>query len=423
MQVEETVVETAVENQETVVAENTNVTAFPAELEFNATRQSWSDEKRAEEAAKYYEANPDKKPQAKTEEKPAKTIVNEGAAVVEGEEKPKEEKPVDANFDAAVYEDEDVKSLDDVKAALKERKQLKADQEKIELAFAEFQKDKELLSKAKNPVHPKIQKVNNFMHATGIDSFDVARRVVELTPEEAKKSPLHAMTAAAILDNPDLALIDGGYDAVYRQICRKNGVTAGENFDELDQETKETIAFEATNAYKTLNEKSKTFETGPDDFFNSLTKETTAQIEQQKNNLEAWKPQTEKLASALKKTGIAFSFKTEKYGELNLSVAVSEDEVNKVLDSFKGYQSSKAPDEKVVQQFSDVVSRTLMTPDKIQSVVESAISHYEKTKLAEVKKETIRTNHNGGPETVDKSKAAPAKDGYSEFNNRVGKKQ
>ena len=106
-----------------------------------------------------------------------------------------------------------------------------------------------------------------------------------------------------------------------------------------------------------------------------------------------------------------------------MSVAVSEDEVNKVLDSFKGYQSSKAPDEKVVQQFSDVVSRTLMTPDKIQSVVESAISHYEKTKLAEVKKETIRTNHNGGPETVDKSKAAPAKDGYSEFNNRVGKKQ
>lgn len=395
---------------------------FPVELEFNAKGQSWSDERRAEEAAKYYEANPDKKPQAKVDDKPAETTTEENAVVVEGEKPKAEEKPVDTDFDSTVYEDEDVKSLDDVKAALKERKQLKADQEKILDAYKEFERDKELLSKAKNPVHPKIQKVNNFMHSTGIESFEVARRVVELTPEEAKKSPLHAMAAAAILDNPDLALMEGGYDAVYRQICRKNGVDTNTPYDELDSETKETITFEATQAYKTLNEKSKTFESGPDDFFQGITKNNEAQIEQQKNNLEAWKPLAEKLASTLKKTGIAFSFKTEKYGELNLSVAVGEDELNTVLSSFKGYQSTKAPDEKVVQQFNDAVSRTLMTPEKIQSVVESAISHYEKTKLAEVKKETIQKNHNGGPENVDKSKSAPAKDGYADFNARAGKR-
>lgn len=409
------VIDTAeVENQEVTT------TAFPAELEFNAKFQNWTDERRTEEAKSYWEANPDKMPKP---DAAAETASEETAPAAEaGETTPGETAVATPGFDPSVYEDEDVKSLDDVKARLKNEKALRADQEKISAAFEEFQKDKDVLSRAKNPVHPKIQKVNNFMHVTGIEDFKVAQEVVSLTIDEAKSNPLKAMTAAAILNNPALAGLEGGYDAVYRQICRKNGVDPLTPYADLEPEVKETVAFEATEAIKTLSEKQKEYETGPDDFFQSITKDNETQREQVNKNLEAWKPRMDKLASGLKE-GLSFSIKTKEYGEINVSVAVSEDDVNNVLSSFNGFTSKNAPDEKAAQQLSSAVGRSLTSLDVITKVVEQAIAHDRKENMARIAKETIQKNHNGGPEVIDKSKGAPAKGPYDDFNARGSRRK
>lgn len=398
---------------------------FPAELAFNAQYEEWDDARKKDETAKWYEANPDKKPKpadaAPADNKAAEETGAAASAAVEtgasAGTKPTEEAAAQAAAAASAPAEidysqygPDIKTGDDLKKALDEWREMRAQIDQIKETH-------EVLSSLKDsPIKSKTAlRMNNFFDATGIDSAEHAMRILSNTPEKYKANPLLSLVDAEILSNPALAELD--YDKIYRQVAKVNGIDPNTPYEELDQDTKETLEFKSINALKTIGEKTKDIDNKPNYFAQQqqALAERNQTVEARK---EAWKPKITAAVSDLAK-GLKSQYKSEKHGvTLDLSVAISEDEAKKAVTALAGFMSNTDPSDQGVATVKDAASRTFMTWPNVHKMLESAIGQALQQKKAQMTEEVRKELMSGGQQHVNRphgnGKAVQSFDEYLE---------
>jgi hypothetical protein len=391
-----------VETTETVV-EAVVETSFPVELEFKATKNNWTPEQRLDEATKYYDANPDKRVTPTKVE----TVVTEtptATEVVEAVEKP----AADAQAPVAT------EYPDDVKAALAEAKEYREKKAEMEAAYKEFLKDREIVSRAKNPIPEVFQKEVSFFNSTGIADREISNKILSITKDS---DPLDIQTAAFLLENPEFS--QKGWAATYKQIARENGVDLTQDREEWEEGLKETLEFKSVKPLKNILEKTEKLTTGQD-FYASLQQEYEQVQEQKKSNLEAWKTPLNSITSEFT-NGETLKFKSDKYGDINLSIAGSKEEVSEILKSMSEFVSEVNPDEKGINLIKNVISQRLRTNERIQKAVEKLLDDKYATLESKATEAALKKTHNGGPTHVTKTDAPTGAGGYDAFKQRYGK--
>jgi hypothetical protein len=399
-------------DQAEVIAEEVTVvetavveTPFPADLEFKATKNNWTPEQRHEAATKYYEANPDKKVPPKKEE----IVVKETPAAAAVVETPIAGTPATEAAAPVVTE-----YPDDIKAAIAEAKEYREKKAEMEAAYTEFLKDKEVVSRAKNPIPEVFQKEVSFFNATGIADREISSKILSINKDS---DPLDIQTAAFLLENPEYST--KGWAATYKQIARENGVNLSEAREDWEEGVKEALEFKSVKPLKNILEKTEKLSSSQD-FYASLQQEYEQVQEQKKSNLEAWKTPLGSIASQFTQ-GETLKFKSDKYGDINLSIAGSKEEVTEILKSMSDFVSEVNPDEKGINLIKNVISQRLRTNERIQKAVEKLLDDKYATLESKATEAALKKTHNGGPTHIDKTDAPKGAGDYDAFKAKYGK--
>lgn len=381
-------------------------TQIPDELKFSHQMEGWDEQTTATKVEEYYTANPEKRPAPGGEggegnggaQKPA----GEGAAA------PAANAGASAEFNFSEF-GEDIKSKDDLLAYVNDAREYRSKKTEIESTFSTLQS-------AKNPIPEKFAPMINFYNQTGIEDEKAMKNIVGMSKDTVKQNPLAVITAARLLESPELA--EMGWDKVYKAVAKEHGVNPNiEDASLLDEEEKDTLQIKAIGLFKNVEQKLEAIKS-PKDFYSSLQEQKAEADKLAGENFEQWKPVVQKVLSE-SSAPRTIKITDPELGELSLSVAVGEDTVKNALRAMNQLFVSTKPDEKGINIVQQAILRSAMDEagiakflqDNLSALKDKVKGHY----LAEAKK--IAAN-GGDPFASLGRTAAPV--GQSAFEQAFG---
>ena len=249
-----------------------------------------------------------------------------------------------------------------------------------------------VLPSVKSPfADPAIHQLNHFVQKTGIKDLKFAQEVLNISPERLQEDPLRAIAISQILANPNLASI--GLENLMRNAALKNGIDPDMDMSEWSADNKLVIGVEAATALKNVTDKKTEFGQ-PDDFFVISDREAKSQAENRVRLEQEWAKATPQLLSEI--TKLNSEIEIEGIGKVTSEVALSQSEVQGILDQLKGTLQRIAPDEQGRAQVKNILVNALRSAS-YEKGIEAAVRNYHDNYKADVEQKVRQAQVNGGP--------------------------
>lgn len=269
----------------------------------------------------------------------------------------------------------------------------------LEQEYEALKQDASILEHVKNPfANDTIMQLNNFVSKTGISDLSFAAEVLSTTNEALKNDPLKAIVINEALNDPQLAAL--GMDRIRQYVAVKNGV----NLEEYGQEGYDlpvSLQVDGLKALTNIEKKREEF-VNKDNFFVTLQNQAQEQQRLASEKSEKWNLQLPNIRTSVKQITKEVDTQIEGIGKIQLSLAVSEQEVQSALDNLKsvGALSMMNPDEKGVATLRQAVEDTLRN-SKMELFMQNGFKAVE----GKIRERLVAEKHNLAPVT---ERPAPA---------------
>lgn len=249
-----------------------------------------------------------------------------------------------------------------------------------------------VLPSVKSPfADPAIHQLNHFVQKTGIKDLGFAQEVLNISADRLQEDPLRAIAISQVLANPALASI--GLDNLMRNAALKNGIDPDVPMSEWTSDNKLVIGVEAATALKNVTDKKAEFGQ-PDDFFVISDREAKSQAENRARLEQEWAKATPQLLSEI--TKLNSEIEIEGVGKVTSEVALSQSEVQGILDQIKGTLLRINPDEQGRAQVKNILVNALRSAS-YEKGIEAAVRNYHDNYKADVEQKVRQAQVNGGP--------------------------
>jgi hypothetical protein len=370
---------------------NVNELGVPQHIQDDAVFAGWSAEEQEEMARNYYLENP---PVGSSQSNETSEEV-QSLSNAPINETPTSEPQTPSSFEFSKF---GLSSEDELKQRLD---RLNEYEQKIE----DINKSYEVLSRAKNPfADESIAKINRVYEVTGIKDMGFATKLLEATSDSLMENPIQALAMSAMIEKESYA--KQGYDFIYRQIARENGVDPHTNYEDLDDDSKEMLRFKSIDAIEKIAEKQKEFNNNSD-FFASLQNQYQESSKQQQEILSQWSEVRPTVVKSIAE-GLKSEYKHPELGTFELSVAIGEDRANELFQMFESSLSQLSPDKTGIERIKSAALQQAMTIENVHKILDSVLPQMADKMRGQITEEVIRKNHNGGPTNIDRKDAPPA---------------
>ncbi len=273
-----------------------------------------------------------------------------------------------------------------------EREQYLRERDEYKGKWGEVEPILNVLPSAKNPfANASIHQLNHFVQKTGISDLGFAQEVLNISNDKLQENPLKAIAISQVLANPALASI--GLDNLMRNAALKNGIDPDVPMSEWTADNKLVIGVEAATALKNVTDK-KTELGEPDDYFLLLDREAKSQTENRTRLEQEWAKATPQLLSEI--TKLNSEIEIEGVGKVTSEVALSQTEVQGILDQIKGTLLRINPDEQGRAQVKNILVNALRSAS-YEKGIEAAVRNYHNNHSANVEQKIRQAQVNGGP--------------------------
>jgi hypothetical protein len=297
-----------------------------------------------------------------------------------------------SRFNNATNADEAYAEWDKIRAKAEEHDTFLPKYNELKNKWEEVEPIVNVLPSVKSPfADPAIHQLNHFVQKTGIKDLKFAQEVLNISADRLQEDPLRAIAISQILANPALASI--GLENLMRNAALKNGIDPDMDMSDWSSDNKLVIGIEAATALKNVTDKKSEFGQ-PDDFFVISDREAKSQAENRSRLEQEWSKATPQLLSEI--TKLNSEIEIEGVGKVTSEVALSQSEVQGILDQLKGTLQRINPDEQGRAQVKNILINAMRSAS-YEKGIEAAVRNYHDNYKADVEQKVRQAQVNGGP--------------------------
>jgi hypothetical protein len=275
--------------------------------------------------------------------------------------------------------------------------------ESIASQYSQVQEEMKVLNMVKDPfANDAIRQINNFSKATGINDFNLATTVINTTDEDLTKNPIKAIAIDMLLANPKLSTV--GLDELMEGVAQKYNV----DLNYIDEDTKfpALLKIDATTALESIGKKRGEYVSN-DNYFVNLQQQAKAQEQNYAERQAKWDALVPTIGTPIKAISTVVDTGIEGVGSVEVSVAVSNDEVGRELKNLMdvGIFNYANPDDEGMVAVRQAVETNLRLA-KMGDIIRESVKAAE----GKIREQIVREQHNLGPITNGRI-AAPSQQG------------
>lgn len=267
--------------------------------------------------------------------------------------------------------------------------------------YKKLKEESRIIEYIKDPfANETIRQINSFSKSTGISDLNLATSIISLSPEDLKANPIKAIAVDMLLSNPKLASV--GLEEVMEGVAQKYNV-------DLDYVGKEgykypsLLKMDATSAMESIEEKRSKL-LGGEDYFVNLQSQAAKNESERQERLNKWEQALPDVKAPLKALSYSIDTGMDDFGKIDLSVAVSEQEVDQALKSLKnlGLLEGMSPDDKGIPAVRQAVEYNLRLA-KMDDIIRESI----KAVAGKLQEKMVKDNLNLSPITNQRVAPSP----------------
>lgn len=254
-----------------------------------------------------------------------------------------------------------------------------SDAQEAKARLAEFEQIKRMIS---NPFADETgAQINNIVREIGV-SWDVATKLVKITPEKLQQDPVEALTLKTVIDNPAaLEIMD--MNEIREAVVQKYGLEEEDGKYVLTPAAKLDLA----GAIKEVQQKLESAKATPTDVYASLQQEFAKESQGFQQKVERANQVVEKAVSGFKNLNL------EVNGE-KIEVAVSQDNL-KLVKQYASQLAAQLPEN---ENYESTVNKYIVNALKTAHEADIFKAYHAKVE-GRIREEAVKAAHNGGPVT------------------------
>jgi hypothetical protein len=267
--------------------------------------------------------------------------------------------------------------------------------------YKRLKEESKVMDYVKNPfANDTIKQINNFSKSTGINDLNLATTVINTSDDDLKANPVKAIAIEMLLSNPKLASV--GLDEIMEGVAQKYNV----DMDYIGRDGYKLpplLKMDATSAIESLEKKRSEF-MGGDDYFVNLQTQAAKNESARQEHMTKWEQSIPEVKAPLKALTHSVDTGIDELGQIQFSVAVSEQEVDEAVKSLKslGVLEGLNPDKEGIASVRQAVEFNLRLA-KMDDIIRESV----KAVAGKLQEKIVKDNLNIGPVTPQRITPAP----------------